>query len=98
MIADITQMSPGISLGWALMSLAVGVMIVAVVVWRLWRDHQKKKTMQPRSPGSKTTPLASGQDAGGGPDGASKQRAGGDDKRGQSGGENDNGRDDATAT
>lgn len=40
MLGDITQMGPGMSLGWALLSLAVGVAIVVLIAVRIWREKR----------------------------------------------------------
>ncbi len=40
----ISQWSSGISLTWALISLAVGGAITVVIAVRLWRDQRKLKS------------------------------------------------------
>ncbi len=49
----LSQWSSGISLTWALLSLAVGGLILAVIAVRLWGDHRKQtaKQKQPLEPG-----------------------------------------------
>lgn len=48
----LSQWSSGISLTWALLSLAVGGLILAVIAVRLWGDHRKQtakhKPTEPR--------------------------------------------------
>lgn len=44
MVLDVTQMGPGISLWWALLSLAVGLGIVVLIVVKIWRENLQKKS------------------------------------------------------
>ena len=40
---ELAQWAPGISLAWAVISLAVGGLILVVIVVRLWRDQRRLK-------------------------------------------------------
>ncbi len=44
MVGDISQMGPGVSLWWALLSAAVGMALVVFVVARVWREHRQMQT------------------------------------------------------
>lgn len=43
MPGEVTQMGPGISLWWALLSLAVGVAIVVLIAVRVWRETRERR-------------------------------------------------------
>ena len=53
MILDITQMGPGISLWWALLSLAVGVALVALIVLRVWKENRQRRAQREKRQGEK---------------------------------------------
>lgn len=38
---EVERWASGITLGWAIFSLALGAMIVVVVAWRLWKDFRR---------------------------------------------------------
>lgn len=38
---EVERWASGISLEWALLSLAVAAMIVLIVAWRLWKDYRR---------------------------------------------------------
>jgi len=41
MIAEISQWASGVSLGWALFSLSVGALLLALIVGRLWMEYRR---------------------------------------------------------
>lgn len=46
MIAELSSWSPGVSLGWALFSLGMGVLILVVIAARLWLELRAQREQQ----------------------------------------------------
>lgn len=47
-VVALAQWASGIRLEWAVVSLAVGALIFAAIVWRLWKDRQELKAARQR--------------------------------------------------
>lgn len=45
---EMTQWASGMTLGWAIFSLALGALIILVVVIRLWGDYRRKEPEEGR--------------------------------------------------